>query len=264
MPRPSGAQPWRPSPVSPRSSWQRSTGMSSVEVSFLDMDEWLFELADVADIVVDTVAGRIGVAGVPAQALTWGDLAARAADVGEQLDGEFDFHQDGATFPFGAHIAVVEVDTGTGKVRLVRHVAVDDCGTVLAPLLVEGQQHGGIAAGVGQALFEEVRFDDDGSLWFASAAVAQLEGVGEDLGKTGLFRIDTSSGEITPPCGVPAWVFSRTDGSCSSLATIALVSDSTASSCPSSRSANRPANRSTSVRRTRSAAPRISATSGAA
>jgi carbon-monoxide dehydrogenase large subunit len=119
--------------------------------------------ADVADIVVDTAAGTIGVAGVPAQALTWGDLAARAADVGEQLDGEFDFHQEGATFPFGAHIAVVEVDADTGKVRLLRHVAVDDCGTVLAPLLVEGQQHGGIAAGVGQALFEEVSFDADGN-----------------------------------------------------------------------------------------------------
>ncbi len=119
--------------------------------------------ADVADIVVDTASGTIGVAGVPAQAIGWGDLAARAAEVGEQLDGEFDFHQDGATFPFGAHIAVVEVDVETGKVVLVRHVAVDDCGTVLAPLLVEGQQHGGIAAGVGQALFEEVSFDGDGN-----------------------------------------------------------------------------------------------------
>ena len=119
--------------------------------------------ADVADIVVDTANGTIGVAGVPAQAIGWGELAARAADEGEQLDGEFDFHQDGATFPFGAHIAVVEVDAETGKVRLLRHVAVDDCGTVLAPLLVEGQQHGGIAAGVGQALFEEVSFDVDGN-----------------------------------------------------------------------------------------------------
>ena len=119
--------------------------------------------ADVADIVVDTATGTIGVAGVPAQAIGWGDLAARATQVGEQLDGQFDFHQDGATFPFGAHIAVVEVDAETGKVRLLRHVAVDDCGTVLAPLLVEGQQHGGIAAGVGQALFEEVTFDADGN-----------------------------------------------------------------------------------------------------
>lgn len=119
--------------------------------------------ADVADIVVDTSTGTIGVAGVPAQAIGWGELAARAAAAGEQLDGELDFEQAGGTFPFGTHIAVVEVDTSTGKVTLLRHVAVDDCGTVLNPLIVEGQQHGGIAAGVGQALFEEIRFDDDGN-----------------------------------------------------------------------------------------------------
>jgi len=119
--------------------------------------------ADPADIVVDVAAGTIGVAGVPAQALTWADVATRAEEDGDRLDGDFDFHQDGATFPFGAHIAVVEVDTDTGRTRLVRHVAVDDCGTVLAPLLVEGQQHGGIAAGVGQALYEEVHFDADGN-----------------------------------------------------------------------------------------------------
>jgi aerobic carbon-monoxide dehydrogenase large subunit len=119
--------------------------------------------ADPADIVVDTAMATVGVAGVPAQALGWGELAARAVEADEPLHGEFDFHQDGATFPFGAHIAVVEVDAETGKVTLLRHVAVDDCGTVLAPLLVEGQQHGGIAAGMGQALFEEVIFDDDGN-----------------------------------------------------------------------------------------------------
>src|SRR6056297_816531 len=119
--------------------------------------------ADPADIVVDVAAGTIGVAGVPAQALTWADVATRAEEDGDRLDGDFDFHQDCATFPFGAHIAVVEADTDTGRPRLVRHVAVDDCGTVLAPLLVEGQQHGGIAAGVGQALYEEVHFDADGN-----------------------------------------------------------------------------------------------------
>jgi aerobic carbon-monoxide dehydrogenase large subunit len=119
--------------------------------------------ADVADIVVDPSAGTIGVAGVPAQAMSWSELATRAEDDGTPLAGEFDFHQDDATFPFGAHIAVVEVDAETGKVTLLRHVAVDDCGTVLNPLLVEGQQHGGIAAGVGQALFEEIRYDSDGN-----------------------------------------------------------------------------------------------------
>jgi carbon-monoxide dehydrogenase large subunit len=116
-----------------------------------------------ADIVIDTTTGRIGVAGVPAQAFTWGELAERAAEQDETLEGEYDFDQEGATFPFGAHIAVVEVDTETGRVRVRRHVAVDDCGTVINPLLVEGQQHGGIAAGIGQALYEEVRFDEGGN-----------------------------------------------------------------------------------------------------
>ena len=58
---------------------------------------------------------------------------------------------------------MVEVDADTGEVRIRRHVAVDDCGRVLNPLLVEGQQHGGVAAGIGQALYEEVRFDADGN-----------------------------------------------------------------------------------------------------
>jgi carbon-monoxide dehydrogenase large subunit len=74
------------------------------------------------------------------------------------------FHQvNGATFPFGAHVAVVEVDTETGKVRHVRHIACDDAGRVLNPNLLEGQIHGGVAQGAAQALLEEVRYDDDGN-----------------------------------------------------------------------------------------------------
>ena len=117
--------------------------------------------ASVDDIVIDVAAGTIGVAGVPALDLTWATLAEQSP---EPLKADFIFDQGGANFPFGAHIAVVEVDADTGMVRLLRHVAVDDCGTVLNPMLVEGQQHGGIAAGVGQALYEEVRYDDAGNL----------------------------------------------------------------------------------------------------
>ncbi len=117
-----------------------------------------------ADIVVDTDSGTIGVAGVPATALTWADLAAKAAETDDgALAAETVFEGKGASFPFGAHIAVAEVDTETGEARLVRHVAVDDCGTIINQLLVEGQQHGGIASGVGQALYEEVRYDADGN-----------------------------------------------------------------------------------------------------
>ena len=129
--------------------------------------------ADVADIVVDTDAGTVGVTGVPAGALSWAELAARAAEAPAGLLGdgegpgllaaEGEFDQGDASFPFGAHIAAVEVDLDTGQVHVLRHVAVDDCGTVINPLLVEGQQHGGVGAGIGQALFEEVRYDTDGN-----------------------------------------------------------------------------------------------------
>ena len=70
--------------------------------------------------------------------------------------------QNGATFPFGAHVAIVEVDTETGKVTPLRHVAVDDCGRVLNPLIVDGQQHGGAVQGISQALWEEFVYDADG------------------------------------------------------------------------------------------------------
>ncbi len=120
--------------------------------------------ADVADVVLDRAAGTFSVAGVPARALSWGDLARRAsAEPGAVLGAEEVFSQAGATFPFGAHIAAVDVDLDTGETRVRRHVAVDDCGTVLNPLLVEGQQHGGVVAGIGQALYEEVRYDGAGN-----------------------------------------------------------------------------------------------------
>jgi carbon-monoxide dehydrogenase large subunit len=73
------------------------------------------------------------------------------------------FRQPSSSFPFGAHVSVVEVDTETGEVRALRHIAVDDCGRILNPMLVEGQVHGGLAQGIAQALFEEVRFDELGN-----------------------------------------------------------------------------------------------------
>ena len=72
------------------------------------------------------------------------------------------------TFPFGAHIAVVEIDGETGSVELLRYVAVDDCGNQINPLIVEGQVQGGIVQGIAQALWEEARFDERGNLRTAS------------------------------------------------------------------------------------------------
>lgn len=118
--------------------------------------------AAVDDIVL-TDEGTFGVAGVPGGAtVTWTDVATAAHEAGEALAAGLDVKQEGSTFPFGAHVSVVEVDTETGQVKPLRHIAVDDCGRVLNPLLVEGQQHGGLAQGIAQALYEEVVFDADG------------------------------------------------------------------------------------------------------
>jgi aerobic carbon-monoxide dehydrogenase large subunit len=117
--------------------------------------------ASADDLVLDTGTGQWQVRGDPATGLSWGQVAGRAG--GEGLVADVEFKGDRATFPFGAHVAVVEVDTETGKVRYVRHITVDDAGPVLNPILAEGQRHGGIAQGAAQALLEEVRFDADGN-----------------------------------------------------------------------------------------------------
>ena len=123
--------------------------------------------ADAADVEL-TVGGGFAVRGAPERAIALAELATAAADPSRLPPGmepglraEGVYREPGSTFPFGAHVAVTEVDTQTGEVRLVRHVAVDDCGRVLNPALVEGQVHGGLAQGIAQALFEEVRYDDD-------------------------------------------------------------------------------------------------------
>ena len=119
--------------------------------------------ADPADVVVDASTGRLHVAGSPAAGRSWAELAAFAAERGEPLAADVDFQPQGATFPFGAHLALVEVDTETGAVVLRRLVAVDDAGRIVNPLLAEGQRHGGLAQGAAQALLEEVLYDPDGN-----------------------------------------------------------------------------------------------------
>jgi carbon-monoxide dehydrogenase large subunit len=126
--------------------------------------------------------GRIGIAGAPDRGLTWAELAEAAAEPSRLPDGmdpglsfAGDFAQSAnGSYPFGAHVAVVEVDIETGRVRLVRHVAVDDCGRILNPLLVEGQVHGGLAQGIAQALYEEVLYDDDGNPLTASLMAYEM------------------------------------------------------------------------------------------
>jgi carbon-monoxide dehydrogenase large subunit len=114
------------------------------------------------DIVLDKFEGRFHVAGTPSVSRSWSELATDAAAHGG-LRIERNSQPPSATFPFGAHVAVVDVDSETGQVTLVRLLAVDDGGTILNPLLAEGQRHGGLAQGAAQALLEEVRFDEDGN-----------------------------------------------------------------------------------------------------
>jgi len=147
-----------------------------------DLASHLLE-ASPEDIVF--VGGAVGVAGVPERALSWAELAAAAGDRKNLPEGmepglaaDADFAGDGS-YPFGAHCAVVEVDTETGDARLVRFFAVDDCGRIINPLLAEGQVHGGIAQGIGQAMLEEVIFDDHGTPRTASMVDYLIPSIGE-------------------------------------------------------------------------------------
>ncbi len=125
--------------------------------------------ASASDIVF--AEGRLYPRGAPALARPFQEIA-EAALVASQLPASIEpglfavhyYEPTGLTFPFGAHLAVVEVDEDTGAVTLRRYVAVDDCGTMINPMLVEGQVHGGIAQGVGQALFEHGVYDENGQL----------------------------------------------------------------------------------------------------
>src|SRR3954470_24074990 len=123
-----------------------------------------------ADDIV-TGEGGLQVAGVPGRTVPWTELAVASRDSARLPEGlepsplrfEGDFDGTNSTFPFGAHVSVVDVDLDTGKVTMRRHIAVDDCGRILNPMLVKGQQHGGIAQGAAQALYEWVQYDEDGN-----------------------------------------------------------------------------------------------------
>jgi carbon-monoxide dehydrogenase large subunit len=142
-------------------------GGSAVHKAAVEVkDEARHQAADMleaaqADVVLDTLTGLWQVRGDPDTALSWGQVAGHTS--GGSLIADVRFTADLPTFPFGAHVSVVEVDTETGKVTLLRHVTVDDAGPVLNPVLAEGQRHGGIAQGAAQALLEEVLYDADGN-----------------------------------------------------------------------------------------------------
>ena len=115
--------------------------------------------------------GGAHVKGSPDSSVTWSEIALNAYQphlLPEGLEGGLEAHSifspANATWPFGTHIAMVEVDVETGDVRILRYIGMDDCGNVINPMIVDGQVHGGIAQGVGQAMFEDAIYDGEGNL----------------------------------------------------------------------------------------------------
>ncbi|MEM7094610.1 MAG: xanthine dehydrogenase family protein molybdopterin-binding subunit [Actinomycetota bacterium] len=119
--------------------------------------------ASVDDIVLDTDNGTFAVAGTPAISRSWAEIATEVESTGVLLSAEHDFTPGGATFPFGVHLAVVDVDRETGQVTPQRHICCDDAGTLVNPMIVDGQVHGGIASGIAQATMEEFAYDEWGN-----------------------------------------------------------------------------------------------------
>ncbi len=125
-----------------------------------------------------TVAdGRFFVRGSPERAVTWGEVARAAHTPGAAglparfepgLDASATYDPPPATFSNGTHVAMVEIDRETGQVAVLRYVIAEDCGPLLNPMIVEGQTHGGLAQGLGEAMLEEVIYDESGQLLTAT------------------------------------------------------------------------------------------------
>jgi carbon-monoxide dehydrogenase large subunit len=121
---------------------------------------------------IELTAGKFQVRGSPDKSMTMAEIAGAAyippqelpADIEPGLEESSFYDPENFVFPFGAHACVVEVDAETGKVSVVRYVAVDDCGPAINPMLIDGQIHGGIVHAIGQALYEQVVYDEDGQL----------------------------------------------------------------------------------------------------
>ncbi|MBA2280253.1 MAG: molybdopterin-dependent oxidoreductase [Actinomycetota bacterium] len=126
---------------------------------------------EAAEEDLEFVGGEFRVRGTPTKAMAIQAVAFAAFTAHDLPDGvepnltaQVTYDPPNFTFPFGTHISVVEVDTETGSVHLLRYIAVDDCGVQINPMIVEGQIHGGIVQGVAQALWEEASYDEDGNL----------------------------------------------------------------------------------------------------
>ena len=126
-------------------------------------------LLEVAEEDVEWEVGKFSVKGVPDKSVTIQDIAFAAYTNHPQgleagLEATHYYDPPNMTYPFGSYIAVVDIDSGTGEVKVRRFVAVDDCGNIINPMIVEGQIHGGLTQGLAPALFEEISYDDEGNI----------------------------------------------------------------------------------------------------
>ncbi|MGH9126834.1 MAG: xanthine dehydrogenase family protein molybdopterin-binding subunit, partial [Acidimicrobiales bacterium] len=155
---------------------------------------------------LDYAAGTFTVKGSPDKSMALGTIAFEAFTAHNLPDGmepnlEESTHWDppNFTFPFGTHICVVEIDEETGRVDVLKYVAVDDCGTQINPLIIEGQVHGGIVQGAAQALFEEAIYDADGNLVTSTLADYLVPSAAD-------FPAMVTDTTVTPSPSNPMWV----------------------------------------------------------
>ncbi len=125
--------------------------------------------ASASDVTLED--GKFSVAGSPQKSVSFAEVAATAnlsntlaPGIEPGLETTAFWEPEALTYPFGTHICMIEVDKDTGEAKIMRYIAVDDCGRQINPMLVEGQIHGGIAQGIGQAMFEGVIYNEDGQL----------------------------------------------------------------------------------------------------
>ncbi|MGH2848146.1 MAG: xanthine dehydrogenase family protein molybdopterin-binding subunit [Thermoleophilaceae bacterium] len=155
-------------------------------------------LLEAAPDDIELAEGKFQVRGSPDKSMTMAEISGAAhippnelpADIEPGLEESSFYDPENFVFPFGAHACVVEVDAETGKVRVVRYASVDDCGPAINPMLIEGQIHGGIVHAIGQALYEQVVYDEDGQLVtgtfvdYALPTAAELPGFETDRTET--------------------------------------------------------------------------------
>ncbi len=142
----------------------------------VDLVAEAFEAAPEDIVLVD---GAFSVAGVPDSAVSWTEVAALARSRAEELAADEWYVPGAQTFPYGVHVAVVQVELETGEVHIRKMVTVDDCGRVLNPMLVEGQIQGSLVQGIGQAMYEKIVYSEDGQLRTATLMDYELPRAGD-------------------------------------------------------------------------------------